>query len=162
MGDVKVPNINTITVAGRLGGDPELKYTASGKAYCKFSVCHNRYWKDAQGNQVNEAHFFDVTCWDRMAEYIGERIKKGRPVLVEGELRQESWQDRESGQKRSKIGIQAQRVHVLDWDGEGQQGGGQRETRQQATAAAAPARTAPSAPRPQRQEELIPEEDIPF
>lgn len=124
MGQVKLPNLNDIKLSGRISNDPELRYTQSNKSCCKFSFCHNRYYKDAQGNQVDDPHFFDVVCWEGTAEFIANRAQKGRPVLIEGELRQEKWQDKESGQQRSRVTINAHRVHILDWDDDGQQQGG--------------------------------------
>ena len=132
MADVKVPTINSVTFAGRAARDAELRYTQSNKAVLGFAVAINRYFKDAQGQQVVDATFVDVTVWEGAAEFLSGRVVKGRPVLVEGELRQENWEDRETGHKRSKISVVARRVHLLDWDDNGQQqqggnGGGQQQ-----------------------------------
>lgn len=163
MGQVKIPGINDVRFAGRLTADPELRYTPAGKAYCKFDVCHNRYWKNAQGEQVTDAVFLSVTCWEKQAEFVGQKIKKGRPLLVEGELRQNSWEDKATGQKRSKLELHCQRVHVLDWDEDVKdQGGGSGNGR---AATSAPPRPAP-APRqaqiPETDHGYANEEEIPF
>ena len=116
MGDLKVPDLNRVFLAGRLTRDPELRYTTSGMAYCKVGIANTRYYKGKDGNRAEETFFVDVTLWGQQAEWAGERFKKGRPVLVEGSLRMHEWDDRESGQKRSKLELNAQRMTALDWD----------------------------------------------
>ena len=158
MGDLRVPDLNKVLIAGRLTGDPDLKYLPSGMALCKLRVANTRYYKGRDGDRREESTFVDVTVWDKQAEFVGERLKKGRPVLVEGRLRMDSWEDKTTGQKRTRIEIVAQRVVPLDWD-DNYQGGGSR----------APGRPAPQpAPQPAREpepraiEEPPLEDDIPF
>jgi len=102
----------------------------------------SRYSKGPDGEKKEETTFVDVTCWEKTAEYCGQRLKKGRPVIVEGRLRSHSWEDKTTGQKRTGLDITAQRVIELDWEDRG--------------AAAAPR------PEPRVIEEPMPEDDIPF
>lgn len=148
MGDLRVPDLNHILLAGRLTRDPELRYLQSGMAVCDMSVANTRYFKGKDGERREETVFVDVTVWDRQAEWAGERLRKGRPVLVEGRLRGREWEDKSTGQKRSKLEINAQRVTPLDWDDESRGSGA--------------SRPAQAAPAPRAIEEPIPEDDIPF
>lgn len=150
MSDLRVPDLNRVFLAGRLTRDPELRYLPSGLAVCKLSVANSRYYKSKEGDRREETVFVDVTVWERQAEWIGERFRKGRPVLVEGRLRQDEWEDKNTGQRRTKLEIIAQRVTPLDWDEEGRSAG--------PVSAPRPA----SAPSPRAIEEPIPEDDIPF
>lgn len=117
MSDVRVPSTNLVVIAGRLTRDAELKYISNGNAVCTFSIANTQYYKDKSGENKEDTTFVDVTCWSKTAEFAGD-MKKGRPVQVEGRLKSESWEDKTTGAKRSKIGIQAERVSPLDWDGE--------------------------------------------
>lgn len=147
MSDLRVPDLNTIVIAGRLTRDPDLKYISSGRAVCELSVANTRYYKDKSGERKEDTTFVNVTCWDKFAEYVGEKMQKGRPVIVEGRLKSESWDDKTSGQKRSKVYIMASRITPLDWDGE--KGETTRAPTERAT-------------KPREIEEPIPEDDIPF
>ena len=156
MSDLRVPDLNMVMIAGRLTRDPELKYTAGNRAYCRFGIANTRYYKSRDGEKREDTVFASCSVWDKQAEWIGERIKKGRPVLIEGSLNSYDFNDKDTGQKVTRLEIRARRVTPLDWDenygGGGQQGGGgyQQPAQQQA----------PPAPRPI--EEPIPEDDIPF
>jgi single-strand DNA-binding protein len=154
MGDLRVPDLNRVFLAGRLTRDPELRYLPSGMAVCKLGVANSRHYKTKDGERREETVFVDVTVWDRPAEWIGERLRKGRPVLVEGTLRQNEWEDKATGQKRTKLDIRADRVTPLDWDDDGRSSG----ATSRPASAAAPAST----PAPRVIEEPIPEDDIPF
>lgn len=156
MADLRVPDLNQTIVAGRLVRDPDLKYTQAGKAVCTGTVVNTRYFKGADGERREDSAFIGFQCWGPMAEFVGERLKKGRPVIVEGRLATQEWEDRQTGQKRSKTHIVAQRVVPLDWDGEGQPGRGQGEGQRQQQ----PQNSGRPAPRPI--EEPIPDDDIPF
>jgi len=153
MGDLRVPDLNKVLVAGRLTRDPDLRYTDSGLAVCKLGVANTRYSKAKDGSRKEDTAFVDVTVFDRQAEWIGEKLRKGRPVLVEGRLSTSSWEDRETGQKRSKLEVIAQRVTPLDWDDDGPGGGG---------SGGGERRSSQDRPAPRRIEEPVPEDDIPF
>jgi len=103
-------DINSVVLVGRLTRDAELKYTANGTAVCKFSVAVNRSRKtgDTWGD---EAHFFDVVLWGRQGEAIHQYLSKGKQVGVQGELRQNRWE--QNGQNRSKVEIHALNVQLL-------------------------------------------------
>jgi single-strand DNA-binding protein len=150
MSDLRVPDLNKVFIAGRLTRDPELRYLPSGMAVCKMSIANTRYFKSKEGDRREEVVFVDVTVWDRQGEYVGERLRKGRPVLIEGRLKTDQWEDKATGQKRSRIEINALRVTPLDWD--------ESDQRQGSRPAPAPV----SEPEPRAIEEPLPEDDIPF
>jgi len=103
-------DINHVVLVGRLTRDAELKYTAGGQAVCKFSVAVNRRRKN--GDQwEDEANYFDVVLWGRQGESLNQYLVKGKSVGVEGELRQDRWQ--QDGQNRSKVEIVANNIQLL-------------------------------------------------
>ncbi|MEK6797269.1 MAG: single-stranded DNA-binding protein [Spirochaetota bacterium] len=104
-------NINLIVVEGRLTRDPELLKTKSGKSLCKFSVANNRYYFQGK-NLVDEVSFFNVTTWGPLAERCGASLKKGNPVLVSGNLKQDNYQTK-NGEKREAVGIIAANVKFI-------------------------------------------------
>lgn len=114
--NIRVPDINKLTLAGRVGKDPELKYTQSGKAYCNFSVANTKYGRNYAGDRTDETLWMNVTCWEKTAEFAAEHLHKGSPVIVEGRLKEESWTDRDSGQERKIMKLQADRLWPLAWD----------------------------------------------
>jgi single-strand DNA-binding protein len=105
-------DLNRVTLIGRLTRDAELKYTSGGTAVCKFSIAVNRRKKNGD-EWVDEASFFDVVLWGRQGEAVNRYLLKGKQVGVDGELRQERWQDRDSGQSRSKVEIEASNIQLL-------------------------------------------------
>lgn len=174
MGDIRVPDLNKVLIAGRLTRDPELKYTAGGRPLCKAGIANTRYYRTQEGERREETTFVDLTIWGKMAEFVGERLKKGRPVLVEGSLRTSEWEDRETGQKRRRTEVNADRVTPLDWDddrgggggggggyGGGSQGGGGYDRGGGQGASQGPPQGG-GRPAPRVIEEPIPEDDIPF
>jgi len=116
-------DINKVVLVGRLTRDAEQSYTPSGFALLKFSIAVNRNRK--QGDQwIEEASFFDVTVWGRQGEAIANYMTKGKQVAVEGQLRQDRWEDKNDGSKRSKVVIDANNIQLLgSRDGGGSQGG---------------------------------------
>jgi len=109
-------DINHVVLVGRLTRDAELKLTASGQAVCKFSIAVNRRRKN--GDQwEDEANFFDVVLWGRQGESLNQYLQKGKSVGVEGELRQDRWQ--QDGQNRSKVEIVANNIQLLGGSGQG-------------------------------------------
>ncbi|MCL2007734.1 MAG: single-stranded DNA-binding protein [Treponema sp.] len=103
-------DINHVVLVGRLTRDAELKYTSSGQAICKFAIAINRRRKNGD-NWEDEAHFFDIVLWGRQGESLNQYLQKGKLVGIEGELRQERWQ--QDGQNRSKIEIVANNIQLL-------------------------------------------------
>jgi len=145
MSDLRLPDINRVALAGRLTRDPELRYLQSGTPLCKMGLAVSRKYKGSDGEQHEETLFINVTAWRGTAEYCGDKLRKGRPIIIEGRLKSDEWEDKTTGAKRTAIEVQADRVQALDWD--------ERENAQQPQP---PAR--PSAP----VEEPIPVGDIPF
>ena len=119
-----MPNFNKVILMGNLTRDPEVKYTSSGTAIAKLGMAINRYWRNQDGQQQEETTFVDVDAFGRQAETIGQYLKKGRPIMVEGRLKLDQWDDKQTGQKRSKMGIVLENFQFLDSRGEGGGGGG--------------------------------------
>ena len=114
-------DVNHVILIGRLTRDAELKYTSGGQAVCKFGLAINRRKK--QGDQwVDEANFFDIVLWGRSGESINQYLTKGKQIAVEGELRQDRWE--QDGQARSKVEIMANNVQLLG-GGQDARGGAQ-------------------------------------
>jgi single-strand DNA-binding protein len=101
---------NSVTIAGNLGDDPELRFTPTGLAVAQFSVA-------VYGGKDKPSDWFDVTCWEKLAENVAESCVKGGRVTVYGRITQDRWEDKETGQKRSKVKIVADDVALsLKWD----------------------------------------------
>lgn len=107
-------NFNKVILAGRLTRDPELRYTPKGTAIAKIGIAVSRNWRDESGETREETTFVDVDAFGKQAETIGQYLKKGRPILLEGRLRLDSWEDRQSGQKRSKLGVVLESFQFID------------------------------------------------
>ncbi|HKK83240.1 MAG TPA: single-stranded DNA-binding protein [Atribacterota bacterium] len=107
-------DLNSFVGIGRLTRDPELRYTPSGTAVCKFGLAVNRSFRNQEGNNVEDTLFINVSSWGRQAEHCSQFLKKGRRVAINGELRSNSWQDRE-GNKRVTYEINARSVQFLDY-----------------------------------------------
>ncbi len=118
-------SFNKVILMGNLTRDPEVRYTPSGSAVTDIGLAVNRSWFDKQSNsRKEETTFVDVTLWGRTAEVAGEYLSKGRPVLIEGRLQLDTWDDRESGKKRSKLKVVGEQMTMLGGRGEGGGGGG--------------------------------------
>lgn len=107
-------SINQVILMGRLTRDPEQRTTASGKTVVSFSLAVDR------GGQDDQADFFDITAWEKLGELVMQYLSKGRRVLVQGRLRQDSWDDKETGKKRSRVEVTATDVTFLDGPSDGQ------------------------------------------
>ena len=119
-------SFNKVILVGNLTRDPEVRYIPSGTAVCDISLAVNSQWTDRKSNErKEEVTFVEVTLWVRTAEIAGEYLGKGRPVLIEGRLHQDSWEDKESGQKRTKMKVIAESMQLLgSRDGGGGSSGG--------------------------------------
>ncbi len=116
---------NKVILVGNLTRDPELRHIPSGTAVTDLGLAVNRTWTDRNTNQRNEeTTFVDVTCWGRTAEIACEYLRKGRPVLVEGRLQMDEWNDRETGAKRTKLKVVCDNMQMLGSRNEGNSGGG--------------------------------------
>lgn len=145
-------SFNRVILVGNLTRDVELRYTPNNTAVTDIGMAVNERVK-RNDQWVDEAHFFDVTLWGRLAEIASQYLSKGSPVLVEGRLKLDRWE--QDGQKRSKIKIVGERMQMLgskNGSGGGNSGGGGSDYESQPAAATAPT---PAAQAP-------PEEDLPF
>jgi single-strand DNA-binding protein len=116
---------NKVILVGNLTRDPQVRYTTGGTAVADIGLAINSQWFDKQSNQRREeTTFVDVTLWGRQAEVAGEYLAKGRSVLIEGRLRMDTWDDKETGQKRSRLKVVCENMQMLGSRGEGGGRGG--------------------------------------
>ena len=148
-------NFNKVILAGNLTRDPEVRYTPKGTAIAKLGLAINRTWKTETGETKEEVTFVDIDAFGRQAEVISQYLKKGRPILVEGRLKLDQWDDKQTGQKRSRLGVVLEGFQFLDSGRGGDGGGGGRS---------GPSTPPPSAPAsPDEPQGPAPEEDdVPF
>jgi single-strand DNA-binding protein len=151
-------NYNKVLLMGNLTRDPELRYTPKGTAIAEIGLAINRKWKSETGEAKEEVTFVDVAAYGRTAEVIAQYLKKGRPIMIEGRLKFDQWDDKQTGQKRSKLRVVCESFEFLDSGNRGAESG--------APAAPRPARPAatPSAPAAEPVEGDGPPEsdDVPF
>ena len=114
-------NLNKVMLMGNITRDPEIKYTPKGTAIADFSLAINRKWKAESGEMRDETTFVGCVAFGRTAEVIGEYCKKGNPLYVEGRLTQESWDDKTTGEKKSKTKITVEAIQLLGSKGDGGQ-----------------------------------------
>jgi len=107
-------DLNEVRLIGRLTRDPELRATPSGHSVCSFGLATGRKYKSQDGTQHEETTFVDCTAWGKTAEIVEKYIKKGSLVFVGGRLKLDTWEDRQTGQKRSKLQIVVENVQFLD------------------------------------------------
>jgi single-strand DNA-binding protein len=107
-------NFNKVILAGNLTRDPELRYTPKGAAIAKIGLAINRKWKSESGEQKEECTFVDVDAFGKQAETIGQYLKKGRPILIEGRLKLDQWDDKQTGQKKSRLGVALESFQFMD------------------------------------------------
>ncbi len=106
-------SFNKVILVGNLTRDPELRYTPKGTAIAKIGLAVNRTWKNEAGETKEEVTFVDVDVFGRTAENVGQYMRKGSPILIEGRLRLDTWDDKQTNQKRSKLGVVAETVQFL-------------------------------------------------
>ena len=109
-----MPALNRVQLIGHLGRDPEPRFTATGKKYATFSIAVNRPYKTADGEKQQTTDWFLVNAWGKLGETCLEYLKKGRLVFVEGRLRSDRWEDKESGEMRSLTVVVASNMQMLD------------------------------------------------
>lgn len=146
-------NFNKVMLIGNLTRDPELRYTPQGTAVASFGLASNRRWRSQAGEDREETVFVDVSAFGRQAELISEYMSKGRSIFIEGRLKLDQWQDKETGSKRSKLTVVVENFQFLGAPGQGAPSGG---ARRQAASKPAP----PDEPPPDQQAPV--DEDIPF
>ena len=154
-----MPSFNRVILAGNLTRDPELRYTPKGSAVVKITLAVNRVWKDESGESKEEVSFIDVEAWNRPAEVIAQYMRKGRPLLVEGRLKQDTWEDKNTHQKQSKLKVVLDGFTFIDSNRPEAGSAGTDAPRK-----APPAAAAAKAPEPSEIEPASPEEgdDVPF
>src|SRR3984893_13702795 len=152
-------NLNRVLLIGNLTRDPELRYTPKGTAVTEIGLAVNRIYSGEDGEKKEETTFVDVTLWARQAEIAGQYLKKGRPVFIEGLLQLDTWDDKQTGQKRSRLRVVAENLQLL----------GSRQDSEGSSAPSSYPRRTPSAstPPPARPEPRDPDldaepDDIPF
>jgi single-strand DNA-binding protein len=166
-----MPNLNKVLLMGNLTRDPEIKYTPKGTAIANFGIAVNRVFTSGEGGEKREeVTFIDIEAWGRTAEVIGEYFKKGKPIFIEGRLKLDQWDDKQTGKKMSKLRVVADSFEFLGSREGGSGGGGggggaggdeYSEGRSQGRPAGN--RPAPPQKRPPADPDLdTPEDDIPF
>ena len=106
-------SFNRVILVGNLTRDPELRYTPKGTAIAKVGLAVNRVWTNEAGEKKEEVTFVDVDVFGRTAENLAQYMRKGSPILIEGRLRLDQWDDKQTGQKRSKLGVVGEVVQFL-------------------------------------------------
>ena len=109
-----MPTLNHVQLIGRLGRDPEARFTANGKKYAAFSIAVNRAWTSADGEKREAADWFLINAWGKLGETCLQYLKKGRLVFVEGRLRADRWEDKDSGEPQSRTIVMATNLQMLD------------------------------------------------
>jgi single-strand DNA-binding protein len=117
-------NFNKVYLMGNLTRDPEMRVTPKGTAICQFGLAISRSWKDESGQTREETAFVDVEAWGKQGEVISKYCTKGRPLFVEGRLKFDQWEDKTSGQKRSKLKVVLENFQFIGGRGDGAPGGG--------------------------------------
>jgi single-strand DNA-binding protein len=145
-------SFNKVILAGNLTRDPELRYTPKGTAVARITLAVNRTYTSGEGGEKKEeVSFVDVDVWGRQAEVISQYMKKGRPLLVEGRLKQDTWEDKNTKQKQSKLKVVLESFSFLDSGNRGGDGASSART----PSAATPQAESPDAEPPQ-------DDDVPF
>jgi single-strand DNA-binding protein len=129
-------SVNKVILIGNLGKDPEVKYTQAGMPVAKFTLATNDRFKDKEGQWQDRTEWHNITAFQRLAEIVGEYLKKGGKCYIEGSLRTSSWDDKETGQKKYKTEIIANDLVLLSGRGEGSGGGDFKESSRGAGASA--------------------------
>ena len=167
-------NLNRVLLIGNLTRDPEVRYTPKGTAVADLGLAINRVIGTEEGERREEVTYVDVTLWGRQAEIAQQYLTKGRGVFIEGRLQLDSWDDKQTGQKRSKLKVVGEHLQLLGGRGPGAQGeavdqpGGSATPSSSSSSSSSPPRSrsggAPAArPQPARDPDLDAEpDDIPF
>jgi single-strand DNA-binding protein len=106
-------SLNKVMLIGNVTRDPEVKYTPKGSAVADIGLAINRTYQNQGGEKVEEVTYLDVELWGRLAEIAGEYAKKGRSIFIEGRLRMDSWEDKQSGQKRNRLKVVGEGLQLL-------------------------------------------------
>ena len=151
-------SFNKVILLGNLTRDPEVRYTPKGSAVCDLGIALNRVYTTEGGEKREEVTYVDVVLWSRLAEIAGEYLKKGRPIFIEGRLQLDTWDDKQSGQKRSKLRVIGETMQLLGGRPPGAAGAAETGEENQTSRTARPITPPPkpaAAPEPD-------EDEIPF
>jgi single-strand DNA-binding protein len=155
--------LNKVFLIGNLTRDPELRVTPKGTAICQFGIAVNRQFKDESGATRDETTFVDIEAWGKQGELVSKYLTKGSPAMVEGRLKLDQWEDKTTGQKRSKMKVVLDNVQFLSSRSGG--AGGHAAPAAEGEPAASQGQ-APYPPRPAKpaapQGQEVPDEDVPF
>lgn len=152
-------NLNRILLIGNLTRDPELRVTPKGTSICQFGLAVNRTFKDGAGKSREETTFIDIEAWGRQGEVISKYCTKGRPLFVEGRLRFDQWEDKNSGQKRSRLSMVLENFQFIGGRGDGPSEGEMSGVNPESPERHSPPPRAPK-PAPAQADNL--DEDVPF
>lgn len=160
-------SVNKVILIGNVTRDPEVKYTPKGTAVAEVGIALNRVYTADNGERREETTFVDVTFWGKQAELAGQYLTKGRPVYVEGRLQLDTWEDRQSGQKRSRLRVVGETLQFLGSRPAGAGGGGGgsshfEESERPASSSSRPSSSRPSKPASDPPPGEDEEDDIPF
>ncbi len=168
-------SFNKVILMGNLTRDPETRVTPTGLTICKIGLAVNRYYSDANGERKEETTFVDCDAFGKQAETISRYMAKGRGIMIEGRLRLDQWEDKQTGQARSRLGVVVENFQFVGGRGEdggsagGESGGGGYEDRSPPARPPAQGRSAPQGQRPQRSQPPPPpqesgsfDDDVPF
>ncbi len=150
-------NFNKVILAGNLTRDPEMRYTPKGTAVVRITLAINRNYTTESGEKKEEVSFVEVEAWGKQAETISKYMKKGRPFLVEGRLKQDTWEDKNTHQKQSKLKVVLESFSFIDSRGPDSDNG---ETPARQRPAATP--TAAPEPAAEAEPQQPEEDDVPF
>jgi single-strand DNA-binding protein len=136
-------SINKVILVGRLGKDPEVKSTPSGTTVTKFSLATDDKYTDREGNKQERTEWHNIVAWGKLAEICGQYLRKGKLIYLEGKIRTDSWEDKETKQKRYRTEIIADNMQMLDRKGDdeggsGSGGGGDANSRKSAPSSSGP------------------------
>lgn len=148
---------NKVILMGNLTRDPETRTTPNGQSVTSFSLAVNRTWRNANGESQESVSYIDCVAWGKPGEIIAQYVGRGRPLLVSGRLEQRSWEDKESGQKRSKVEVIVEDFNFID-----SRGGGEAPAANGSAASAKPAKKSDDVVIEDIGDEPINLDDIPF
>jgi single-strand DNA-binding protein len=156
-------SINKVILVGRLGKDPEIRSVPSGTSVAKFTLATDEKFTDRSGEKQERTEWHNIVAWGKLAEICGQYLKKGKLIYIEGSIRTDSWDDKESGQKRYRTEIIANSMQMLDRreDGGGSGGGysgGYNQSRGSGTGSGSGGGSDRSAP----SQDFGDDEDVPF
>jgi single-strand DNA-binding protein len=109
-----MPSLNKVMLIGNLTRDPEVRYTPKGSPVADLAIAVNRVYTADNGEKREEVTYVDIVLWAKLAELAGQYLHKGRPIFVEGRLQMDQWEDKATGQKRSRIRVVGENIQFLD------------------------------------------------